>query len=161
MFDAREAERVADEFAAQRTRRVTRNQAKVAREAAEHGAGDAHPESKQVSTGTKVIDLSSDSDDEKVTSGHGENPLRPYDSDDSDDEIVQRQHGEVSPEHSRENRLVQGMASMPVSLVMDEGGTTSPLPSQSDTQGWKRSPSTGLTGYDVPGCKSPTGDKSG
>ena len=86
-------------------------------EATEHGAGDANPEPEQVPTGPKVIELSSDSDDEEVTAGHGENPLRPYDSDDSDDEIV------------------QCMASMPVSPGMDEGSTASPSQSQSDTQG--------------------------
>ena len=154
---------MADEAAAQRTRRVTRQQAKSMRKAAEHEAEDTRPEAKQVPTGPKVIDLSSDSDDEEVLSGHGENPLRPYESDesdDSDDEVIQRRQETVSPERSRDNSLVQDMASMSVSPVMEEGGTSSSLPSQSGTQGWQRSPSTGLTGYDVPVCKHPAGGKS-
>ena len=130
--DAREAEKVADRVAARRKLRVTRSQAKEVPEATAHGAGDVHPEPAQAPTGPKVIELSSDSDDDEVTAGHGENPLRPYDSDDSDD------------------AMVQCMASMSVSPGVDEGSTASPSQSGSDTQGWQRPPSIGLTGYDVP-----------
>ena len=50
---------------------------------------------------------------------------------------------------------------MLVSPAMEEGGTSSSSLSQSGAQGWQRSPSTGLTGYDVPVCKETTGGKSG
>ena len=98
--DAREADSVADEAVAKRTRRVTRQQANVMQNAAQPKAEDAPPGLKQVITRPKVIDLSSDSDDEELLCGHGENPPHPYESDDADDEVIQRRQETVSPEHT-------------------------------------------------------------